>query len=462
MAKNPYYDADGTGDVPSTKEETTPTIAVPVPTIVESPKNPVVEKTIPIAVPVSPAIPIPQKPVRVPVPTPAVVPAPVKTSVPRTPVKPSLPKEKEELPVAVVPNGFKEVVESTPARQRSERTKFQFAPEPLPIDTEEIREIAEAPKSKGSKKTNLVKVNPYAGGRWKVITLRVGVWTVLGLVVLLGVKAIIFPSRQNIVTLSQQVGAQLGLNGFPIQSGQALAQSFAREYLTINPKLSDQRSTNLAHFLPQGKDQSSWTGVSSTAIPETIVSGPILIEAPTLFDTTHAVFTFGAQVKAGTSDPKWVYLAVTTFADANGLVTISGPPAFVNNPGFVDSSGAYPYVKSQTASDSLGVDLPGFLKAWAASDSVGIALYTQSDATPATIAGLGGAVSFVGINNLSVAAVDAKKPSSAFGQRYAEVDVTWKANGNTWVQGYRLTVLQTSEGKWYVQDIVGGGFGARP
>lgn len=445
MSKNPYYDAEGTG-TPAKADDTVPVVVPKV--------------AVPVVVPVTPIPATPVAPVRVPVPTPVPTPITVKTSVPKSPTKPSLPKE--ETLVVGVPNGFKEVVESTPARQRSERTKFQFAPEPLSIDMEEERTVAEEPLDKGSKRSKLVKVNPYAGGRWKVITLRVGVWAILGLVLLLGVKALIFPSGPNIDILSQQVGSQLGLNGFPIQSGQDIARGFAKEYLTIDSKSIDIRSANLAHFLPGGKDQPNWTSSYGTAVNQTIVSGPILVDSPTLSDKTHAVFTFSAQVKAGSSEPRWVYLAVTVFANANGLVTISGPPAFVNNPGIVGESGAYPYSKSQIASDSLSVDLPGFLKAWASSDNVGIALYTQSDATSAVLAGLDEAVSYVGINNVSVATVDLKNTATAFGQRYAEVDVTWKANGNTWVQGYRLTVLQTSEGKWYVQDIAGGGFGARP
>ena len=481
--KNPYYDEEGTGETPLVDEFTIP--AAPVtPKDVQTPEPKVVEQvpTVPVVTPapVAPEVPIvavptpPTIPLAVPMPSPKVMPIPIKEAVPKNPSRPNIPvqdikeelkQEKEIYVPPVVPQGFKEVVEFTPARQRAERTKFNFTPEPLALeDNDDRASIPDAPGEEEKAKSlfKVKKINPYAGGRWQILAIRYTVWTVLALIALGGVKTLFLPTKANIPALAQAIGAQLNINGFPIQSGQDLARSFAREYLTINPKAGDQRSINLSHFLPNGKEQGTWTSLLPESAPETILSGPMLVEAPNLADKTHAVFTFSALVKAGSADPKWVYLAVTVFADTNGLVTISGPPAFVDNPGVVTDSGAFAYPKSDSAANSLSVDLPGFFKAWAASDSTGLSLYTQSDATQTVLNGLGGNVSFVEINNLRVAAIDPKKPSSAYGKRYAEVNVTWRANGNIWVQGYRLTVLQTVDGKWYVQDIFGGGFGATP
>ena len=492
--KNPYYDEEGTGDTPLIEELIKPVLS-PTPEVSKAPEvvpTPIVKETpvveslpIPKIVVAPEAVPIPvvqvplipetvpiPVPLKVPMPSPKSMPVPLKEATPKNPSRPRIPEqdikeelvqEKKEIYVPpVVPQGFKEVVESTPARQRAERTKFNFTPEPLSVEDDGDRAIIpevpeEEVKSKGLFK--IKKINPYAGGRWKVLAIRYSIWVVMAFIILGGIKTVILPSKANIPALTQAIGAQLNINGFPIQSGQDLARSFTREYLTINPKARDQRATNLSHFLPSGVDQAGWTGVSSN-VSETVIAGPILVESPNLVDKTHAVFTFSAEVKAGSSAPVWVYLAVTVFADSNGLVTISGPPAFTNNPGFAINDGAFPFAKSQSATDSLGVDLPGFFKAWAASDSTGLSLYTQSDAKPNVTNGLNHSVSFVSLNNLSVQAVNIKKVSSAYGSRYAEVDVTWQANGNVWVQAYRLTVLQASDKKWYIQDIFAGGFGA--
>ena len=473
---NPYYDEEGTGegdDTPLLDELEVSTSNTKTSQPPEVHKETITPQTV---VEPTPVVPVTQPaPIAVPMPAPKIIPVPVMEAVTRNPSRPvplqdikeELKQEEKEvyIPVAVVPQGFREVVEFTPARQRAERTKFNFVPEPLGLEDNVDRvavseETVEAEKSKTLFKVK--KINPYAGGRWKILAIRYTVWGVLALIALGGVRTIFFPSKANIPALAQTIGAQLNINGFPIQSGQDLARSFTREYLTINPKTADQRPNSLAHFLPNGKTQSSWTSSFSGATQESVISGPILVEAPNLVDKTHAIFTFSAEVKSGSLDPQWVYLAVTVFSDPNGLVTISGPPAFVNNPGVPSDGGAYPFIRSDSASASLSADLPGFFKSWATSDTTGLALYTQSNATKTVTDGLNGSVSFIGISNLNVAAVDLKNPTSAYGQRYAEVYVTWQSNGNTWVQGYRLTVLQTLDGKWYIQDIFGGGFGATP
>jgi hypothetical protein len=349
---------------------------------------------------------------------------------------------------------------SVPARQRSNRTREQFAPAHLDVVVnEDLTSLGSEGKDslfkKGRKAT---RVNMYSGGRWKLLTLRYFIWLILGVLLIGGVRYTVFPPKPDIAKLAQTVGAQIGFNGFPVQSGEAIAETFARQYLTVIPGQETQRTRALARYLPSGVDQ-SWTAVSGTT--ETVISGPVLLQAPALYDASHATFTFGAEVKTPAISSKWVYLTVTVFADATGLVVISGPVAFVANPGTSANSGSYPYTKSDIAAQSLGVSLPDFLTAWASSNSVGISRYTQSDATPSVLSGLGGTVSYVSLSNLGVAAVDLKDPASAYGLRYAEVNVTWKANGNIWTQAYRLTVQQTSDGKWYIQDIKGGLFGAQ-
>ena len=225
--------------------------------------------------------------------------------------------------------------------------------------------------------------------------------------------------------------------------------------------LPGNRSSTLAHYLPGQSSQESWTNPATGAIAQSVVRGPFLLNAPTLFgaDTTRAIYNFTAEVRNAKGQDVWLYLAVTVYNE-KGALAISGPPGFFATPPSVAGDGAFVYPVSKTATDSFSTDLPDFFKSWASSDSVNLPRYLQANATDAVKNGMKGAVTYVSFSGLKVSDVGSKKDAAIYGPRYSEVYITWQANGNLWVQGYRMTVVHASDGKWYVQDISPGDFGA--
>ena len=421
-----------------------------------------------VKIPAKPTPVIPQRPAVKEEPVPLPLPEqtlPMPTPVPQP--KPVAQRPKVS-PAPVAPEGYREI--ERPAPQEYKREEEAYIPpvrtyeEAPPIIPEPISTNKKDKRSKVkslTKGSGLSKIDMYEGGRWKILIFRWAIWAVLGLIVLGGVKSIVFPNKVNTATLGQTIGAQLGFNGFPVLSGEDFARSFARDYLTFTANDSGNRSSTLAHYLPGQSSQESWTNPATGAIAQSVVRGPFLLNAPTLFgaDTTRAIYNFTAEVRNAKGQDVWLYLAVTVYNE-KGALAISGPPGFFATPPSVAGDGAFVYPVSKTATDSFSTDLPDFFKSWASSDSVNLPRYLQANATDAVKNGMKGAVTYVSFSGLKVSDVGSKKDAAIYGPRYSEVYITWQANGNLWVQGYRMTVVHASDGKWYVQDISPGDFGA--
>ena len=286
-----------------------------------------------------------------------------------------------------------------------------------------------------------------AGGRWKVKALRVGIYSVVGLLLLGGLKNIVAPSNgPDAQTITETVRANLGENGFPAAAAEGFAVRFAQIYLATDPADQEDRLNRLAVYSPDAADGSwGWTGSTGK---QDIIAGPVVAARPALKDKNFATVTVAAQV----SSKAWVYLAVPIYAADNGSLVVSGPPAFVAPPARADSPGDDAIT---TRDDVLEATLatalmPGFFKAWAASNSVELDRYTAKDATAAARNGLAGAMTLEKVGDIAM-------PRDGEDVRVGEVEVTWNIKGaGTYIQNYVVTVTRDASAKWSVKDITGG------
>lgn len=460
----------------------------PVPPVQVPSARPAAPAPAPRPVRPAPQMPAPQRPVAVPAPqrpvtAPARQPAPTAAPV----AVPQVPQQPMYVPVPAptyVPRP------STPAPALTPSTAPAYAPAPEPVQTPAAPVAAvqdpvpPAPSSalrrtlrrQGTNRPaepQSPKRSVTAGGRWKVLALRTGIWVVLGVIALSGIRNTLFPQHVSVAQLSTQVGQTLGFNGFPITPAETLAQRFVTDYLTVDPaEPFSARSARLAQYLVKGTEAPPWPLGEATTSGQRVTVAPALAEAPDLLDKDRAAFTYGAQVTRYTVDDKgnrtdtstaWLYVSVSVAADATGNVAVAGQPGFVAGPAQGTSNGVYKYAVDPKATTSFAEDLPGFFTAWAASDTAGLSRYLDRDkngtitASPEAQAGMGAAVQFAKLNESAVS-----NPNADGHTRFAEASVTWQSGGVNWKQQYRLTVRQGDDGTWYISDISGAGFGAIP
>lgn len=478
MAKNPYFDDGedeeqiaseipglGTGieGIPLYPKEVIP----PAPTRPTTPEKIAVPMELEDSIPIPFTIPLPSA-----TPTPS-RPADMAPKVPTPPVaRPSIPMA-SPTSVAEAPQQkyderevpSRDLYAETEDRRARVSTYAEDDYEDA-IQVEPVTNTKNTNKKNGRNKfaekkdSNSGKFNVYDGGRWKVLTLRITVWVVLGIVTLAGLKSLFLPNKVNVTSLSNTVATQIGFNGFPVLAGQDFAKGFLKEYLTLSKTGEPLREKILATYLPGGVIQ-PWAQANTPISSQIVVDGPFMMGAPELAgsDTTRAVYTFEAQVASSSrQEPTPVFLRVPVYNE-NGVLAITAPPGFFANPGVTVGDGHISYPVSAKDSQDFKSPLDKFLTAWANSDATTINEYTTSDSTAAVKTGMNGTVSFISETNLGVQLVSAK---NQFASRRADVDITWSANGNTWVQGYQLTVTHSTDGKWYVQDIISGDFWAIP
>jgi len=287
-----------------------------------------------------------------------------------------------------------------------------------------------------------------AGGRWKVMVLRGGVYTVLGLLLLGGARNIISPREKiDVGAVTSQVQTALGQNGFPAATAEAFSIRFARAYLTYTEATADTRMEELARY-SKAASQMKWGLTTDGDKQQKVTAGPFVSTQPELLDKNNAIITVGAQV----NDTTWVYLAVPVYADDAGALVVSGPPAFVAAPARATSPGGAAITQSDDAlAQSLTTDvLTGFFTAWAASDTTALKRYTTPDATTSALTGLGGSVTLATVNSVEV-------PRDGGDARPITASINWQSAAiGTYAQSYRVSVAKGTDGRWYVKDIKGG------
>lgn len=360
MAKNPYFDfGDEEEDAievasVSSSDEGIPLfpqdVVSPIPTrpkISEKPVNSEGAITIPITIPLPDPIRSEEaspKPLRPPLAKPS-IPEPVEVTVPKSLVIPEPNNERLDYSQRDLDldNTSDTAFDSSLENAKRKRTPVY---EEEYEDAVEVRVTPESkdPKAKKIKKngrnkfakkkeSNSGKFNMYEGGRWKVLTLRITVWFVLGIFILAGAKSILIPNKVNVDLLSKTISTQIGFNGFPVLAGEDFTRSFLKAYLTLSKSGEPLRKKILASYLPGGNLQ-SWAQATDPIAPQIVVDGPFLMGAPELAgaDTTRAVYTFEVQVASSSrQEPTPVFLRVPVYNE-NGVLAITAPPGFLCKP----------------------------------------------------------------------------------------------------------------------------------
>jgi Conjugative transposon protein TcpC len=280
-----------------------------------------------------------------------------------------------------------------------------------------------------------------AGGRWLVWTFRVVVWLVLLIIGYRGVVAIVLnetPQGQAPTT-----GSSTAATTFPVSLASAYAMEFGQVYLNASAANAGQRATQLAPFLPPGADQQlGWNMVGVLTLQSEEVAG-VAVQ-----DAHHAVVTLLARVNG-----RLMELGVPVYAKSDGL-SISGEPAWLPAPKSAAPPSPGPSTLDAATQAVLTNQLPAFFQADASGDQVTLGRFL---APGASLAGLGGAVSFASLTTVTV------PPGGSVRQIVATV--VWDVPGQP-ASGtrpgtapsakvettYALTIVR-QHGSWYVRSI---------
>jgi hypothetical protein len=278
-----------------------------------------------------------------------------------------------------------------------------------------------------------------AGGRWAVWALRALIWIVLIIVGVRGVVAIALNQTTPAHSPATPVAAPPS-SGFPSSLAEAYALQFAAVYLNFSPAGQAQRAQQLANFLSNGSNpELGWNKAGSLTLQSDEVAGI------TVQDAHQAVVTLLCRVNGSLME-----LGVPIYAAGGGMV-VSGEPAWLAAPSRVS-----PPVPAATSSDpstqaALAAQLPAFFQAYASGNSAAMARFL---AHGASIAGLGGAVTFSSISSVNVPAGGVT--------RQITVSVVWQIPGQAGgapaqlQMTYDMTVV-SQNANWYVQSIRASG-----
>ena len=283
-----------------------------------------------------------------------------------------------------------------------------------------------------------------AGGRWLLWPLRVVLWTALVVVAFRGITAIIFGSS---AAPAGGTGPANATGEFPVSLAEAYATEFGRVYLGFSPQSLGQREQALAAFVPPAvsavNPSLGWNGIGQLNLQSLQVAG-IRVQGP-----KHAVVTLLALLNG-----QLMELGVPVAATGSGLV-VSGEPAWLPAPPRILPPPA-PRGSDRVAQSQLMNVLPAFFQAYASGDSRALNRFL---AHGASVAGLGGAVTFDSIGALHV------PPGGA--SRQITVTVIWQVPvteqpgstvGNLGMASklemtYGMSVVDLQSGKWYVKEI---------
>jgi hypothetical protein len=280
-----------------------------------------------------------------------------------------------------------------------------------------------------------------AGGRWLLWPLRVVLWTALAVVAFRGITAIISGSSP---APAGGTGPANATGEFPVSLAEAYATEFGRVYLGFSPQSLGQREQALASFVPPAvsavNPSLGWNGIGQLNLQSLQVAG-IRVQ-----DQKHAVVTLLALLNG-----QLMELGVPVAATGSGLV-VSGEPAWLPAPPRISPPPA-PRGSDRVAHSQLMNELPAFFQAYASGDGRALNRFL---AHGASVAGLGGAVTFDSIGALHV------PPGGA--SRQITVTVIWQVPvteqpGSTagmtskLEMTYGMSVVDLQGGKWYVKEI---------
>lgn len=310
------------------------------------------------------------------------------------------------------------------------------------------RKKGRAPKPAGKERNPAreQKKGQYAGGRWTIIAIRGLVFLVAAVLLAGGVKNVVAgDDTATPAELAAAVKAELGYTGFPTEAAEAFAVRFTREYLTFDESADDDgRTTRLATYSPEAiTGDWGWEGDGK----QDVITGPFVALPTKPNDEHYATIAVTAQVKTG----EWLSLAVPVYANNTGALVIAGPPAFIAQPRLAEEPVRDNVMDEDddTAAVLTEKVFPGFLSAWAASNTTELDRYITPDATVEARTGLLGAVAYASVDEVKIPVGD--------DTRKGTVKVRWSTEkSGTFSQTYNVVIVKNADGNWSVKDISGG------
>ncbi|MCY0961748.1 conjugal transfer protein [Streptomyces sp. H27-H5] len=271
--------------------------------------------------------------------------------------------------------------------------------------------------------------------------------------------------------LNDKEVARYRLTEFPTQAAATFAEEYVTLCMTYSPQNADKRRDALTRYTSSGVDRDCGiTGQGTQSVRQAKWDGTIE-ELPEYGANGRYL---GIQVKLSTGRVTSLSVPVYVKDPATGSgLRIAGDVGEMP----LASRGSVPVVKQddetvdQTLSDQLKAQvLPGFFKAWAASDATGLTRFTTTDASQSATTGLAGALVSSEVQEVVALAPAGTEPNATIaygpGQTVqARVTVTWggvtaaskgtPAPTTTVKRSYRLTMVNTAQG-WFIKDIRGG------
>ncbi|MFE9564097.1 conjugal transfer protein [Streptomyces sp. NPDC006487] len=260
------------------------------------------------------------------------------------------------------------------------------------------------------------------------------------------------------------------LTAFPTQAAATFAEEYVTLCMTYSAQSADKRRDALSRYASSGVDRDCGvSGQGSQTVRQAKWDGTV--EELPEYGENGRYLSIQVKLSNGRTTRVSVPVYVKDLATGTGL-RVAGNLGEMPLP----SRGSVPVVKQdeevvdRPLSDQLKSQvLPGYFKAWAASDATGLTRFTTTDASLAAISGLAGALASPDVREvvaLAPAGSESGKtvqygPSQAV---QARVTVVWggaeasgsKGNpGPTVQRSYRLTVVNTAQG-WFIKDIRGG------
>jgi hypothetical protein len=386
-----------------------------------------------------------------------------------------------------VPEYEEDEIEEEPVYEAPKKSSFKKLPDAKQKKTKPVKSAKAVKKSilsgvMGKESDIMAPKGRMAGNRWKLIGLRTAVWGTLGIIMLSGTLTIFGPKGPSISSITQQVLLGINRNNFPLEAGQQVAARFAKEYLTISVADSSIRQDILkTYIIGSGSEETQISSFNATR-DQKVLGEPILAMPAELISDSHVVYTFAVQIyqpaMKETEDtpalpattPSWVYIAIPLAADEDGSIGVAGMPAFVPQPKIAEKAEAITFTEDSDAARDSRSQIEKFLLHWAASDEVSLKPYLVDNvSSPSAQAGLGGTLSFVALDRLSVEAFPTdyvqdpevaptcSAPDYALPCRDAYATVKWNSQGIEVTNRYRLVVLFDGQ-NWRVIDIRGANF----
>lgn len=278
-----------------------------------------------------------------------------------------------------------------------------------------------------------------AGGRWWIWVGRAVLWAFIIVVVVNGIRAPFERMTAPSSGATPAAGGHSDHPDFPRSQVSAFALEFAATYLDYDARTARSRSHRLSSFVDSsGGGQFGWNGKGTSHLDSAQVADVRVT------DDRHATVLLTVRVNG-----RWMQLSVPVYT-SGGAMVVDAKPALLPPPKRAGAPTPPDVHEDSAVQRQLTRQLPAFFKAYAAGDSVALQRFAAGDVS---FRGLGGAVRFAGIRDVSV-------PTGG-GTRHATVTVAWRMpnSGSTTSAGaleqsYDLTIVRDG-GKWDIRRLQG-------